>query len=124
MAIAAPKPRLEPVTSAFLPFSWRDSKTMLALPSVDIIQVSRVLVNQPSMNAGGIEFGYQKLDGSQRQQIGKAGNQKRNHVAARPLQGVADDLGDQHSSDRTRHSTHSDDRADRLRRKSVRSEGK
>src|SRR6266700_7546140 len=57
-----------------------------------------------------------------RHQIGGAGNEKRNHVAAGPLQNIAHDFGDEHSADRARHSTYPDDRGHSSRRKQIRSQ--
>jgi hypothetical protein len=87
---AAPKARPGPVAGAFLPVSWRAHRIMVVL-LVDV---------------GGLQLGRQQLNRGQRQQVGGAGHQERDHVTACPLQGVAHDGGDQHASDRACHTTH------------------
>src|SRR3954466_6779262 len=60
-----------------------------------------------------------KLNTSKRDHIRRSGDEERNHVAARPLQRVADDLSDQHSSNRPGHAAHSDHRTHCLRWKHI-----
>src|SRR6266496_678208 len=61
----------------------------------------------------------QNMDYGDRHQIGGAGNEKRNHVAAGPLQNIAHDFGDEHPADRARHSPYPDDRGHSSRRKQI-----
>src|SRR3954468_10461847 len=66
-----------------------------------------------------VEARCEKLDSSQGNQISETSHEKWNHVAASPLQDVANYFCNEHASDRSGHSSHSDHRGDRVRRKVV-----
>src|SRR5260370_42237852 len=64
----------------------------------------------------------QNMDYGDRHHIGRAGNEKWNHVAAGPLQNIAHDFGDEHPADRARHSAYPDDRSHSSLRKPIESQ--
>src|SRR6266853_3981132 len=62
------------------------------------------------------------MDQKKRDKVGRGRDKKGNHVAASPLQNIANDFSDEHASDSACHPTYPDDRANCSLRKQIGSE--
>src|SRR5258705_13356225 len=68
-------------------------------------------------NLRGNQFRAEKMDEQQRKQISGRSDEKWNHIAACPLQNVANDFGGQHPTNRSSHSAYPDERSNGPKRK-------
>src|SRR5882724_10557704 len=133
-AVSRPKQRLSPRATLYSPppsqtskeravamrFSPGSKRTMIS-PRLTrsqrhccfdlICRVTRSLSNNLRGASGDfcrLHFRGQKVNEEERDEVGAAGHQERDHVAAGPLQGVTDNFGDEHAADGAGHAADAD----------------